>query len=311
MSETLPVVIGGTIAIDNVKTPDAEHNNLLGGSASYASLAASFFAKPVHLVGIVGKDFPAEHLAMLAENGVEQGALETSEGDSFTWSGEYFNSMNDRKTLSVALNVLENWTVKVPGVASESPIVVAANMSPDNQMQMIDACTAENKFVLIDTMDLWIEIANDALHEVLKKADLLVINESEAREFAGTSNIIKAGKILRAKGPKYVIIKLGEFGAVLFGPPEENHGLFRCNAFPLEEVADPTGAGDTFLGGLAGYLASLGKTDFSFGDLREGVVRGTVLASYTCEDFSTRALERLEEGELNARLQHFREISCW
>ncbi|GHC46676.1 PfkB family carbohydrate kinase [Roseibacillus persicicus] len=311
MSETLPVVIGGTVAIDNVKTPDAEHNDLLGGSASYASLAASFFAKPVHLVGIVGKDFPEKHLEMLSSNGVQQDSLEHSEGDSFTWTGEYFNSMNDRKTHTVALNVLENWSVKVPGDAAKCPIVVAANMSPQNQMEMIEACTDSEKFVLIDTMDLWIEIANDALHEVLKKVDLLVINESEAREFAGTSNLIKAGKILRGKGPKYVIIKLGEFGAVLFGPEEDHHGLFRCNAFPLEDVADPTGAGDTFLGGLAGYLASLGKTDFTFEELRDGVVRGTVLASYTCEDFSTRRLEKLDEGELNARLNLFREMSCW
>ncbi|MBK1834553.1 PfkB family carbohydrate kinase [Roseibacillus ishigakijimensis] len=311
MSETLPIVVGGTVAIDNVKTPEAEHQDLLGGSASFASLAASFFAKPVHLVGIVGKDFPSEHLEMLAGKGIEQGSLEHSEGASFTWTGEYFNSMNDRKTHTVALNVLENWSVKVPGKAAESPIVVAANMSPVNQMQMIEACTAADKFVLIDTMDLWIEIANDALHEVLKKADLLVINESEAREFAQTSNLIKAGKILREKGPRYVIIKLGEFGAVLFGPPEDNHGIFRCNAFPLEEVADPTGAGDSFLGGLAGYLASLGKTEFSFSELRDGVVRGTVLASYTCEDFSTRRLEKLDEAELNRRLQLFREMSCW
>ncbi|MDP0492275.1 MAG: PfkB family carbohydrate kinase [Verrucomicrobiota bacterium JB023] len=311
MSDSLPIVIGGTVAIDNVITPAAKHENLLGGSASFASLAATFFSKPVNLVGIVGKDFPAEHLSMLESRGVCLNSLERSEGESFTWTGEYFNSMNDRKTLSVGLNVLESWSVKVPGPAADSPIVVCANMSPQNQMEMISACKAENKFVLIDTMDLWIEIANAELHEVLKQVDLLVINESEARDFAQTKNLVTAGKILREKGPKYVVIKLGEFGAILFGPQEDHHGLFRCGAFPLEDVQDPTGAGDTFLGGLAGYLASLGKTEFTFEELRDGVVRGSVLASYTCEDFSTRRLESLTEAELLARLELFREMCCW
>jgi sugar/nucleoside kinase (ribokinase family) len=311
MSNTLPVIIGGTVAIDNIKTPDAEHNNLLGGSASYTSLAAALFADPVYLVGIVGKDFPQEHLDMLKSKGVDQSALEVTDGESFTWTGEYFNSMNDRQTHKVALNVLEDWSVKVPGKAAEAPVVVAANMSPQNQMEMIDACTAENKFVLIDTMDLWIEIANKELHDVMKKADVLVINESEAREFAQTKNLVKAGKVLRDKGPKYVVIKLGEFGAILFGPTDDHHGLFRCGSFPLEGVNDPTGAGDTFLGGMAGHLATLGKTDYSFEDLRDGVVRGSVIASYTCEDFSTKRLEKLDQAEFNARMELFHKMSCW
>ncbi len=311
MPNALPVLVGGSIAIDNVKTPSAEANNLLGGSASYASLAASYFTDPVHLVGVIGNDYPPEHLAMLQQHGVTLDGVDRSEGDSFTWSGEYFQNMNDRTTHHVAVNVLEDWKVSLGKDLAACPVVVLANMAPGNQLEMLEQCTAPNRFVLADTMDLWIEIARDSLEEVMTKIDLLLINETEAREYTGTTNLVQAGALLRAKGPRYVVIKLGEFGSVLFGPPEMNHGLFRCGAFPLHEVADPTGAGDTFLGALAGYLASLGSTDYSFSQIRDGVIRGTVMASFTCENFSTRRIENLGEGDLLRRLEIFREMSCW
>jgi sugar/nucleoside kinase (ribokinase family) len=311
MPDPLPVIVGGTIAIDNVKTPTAEETNLLGGSASYASLAASYFTGPVHLVGVVGQDFPENHLEMLQKHGVTLDGVARSEGDSFTWSGEYFQNMNDRTTHDVAVNVLEDWTVSLPPSIADAPIMVLANMSPQNQQQMLEQSTASQRFVLADTMDLWIEIARKDLEEVLKGIDLFVINEGEAREFAGTPNLIKAGGILRQKGPRYVVIKLGEFGAILFGPGDDHHGLFRCCAFPLEEVSDPTGAGDTFLGALAGHLASQGHLDFTFEEIRDAVVRGTVLASFTCEAFSTRRLEALPDAELLGRMELFREMSCW
>ena len=311
MPKPLPVIVGGTIAIDNVKTPAAEASNLLGGSASYASLAASYFTKPVHLVGVVGHDYPEEHLAMLERHGVTLHGVERSEGSSFTWTGEYFENMNDRTTHDVAINVLETWKVSIPDEIAASPVVVLANMSPQNQQEMLEQTQCADRFVLADTMDLWINIARDQLVEVMKGIDLLVMNESEAREFTGTSNLILAGEKLRQCGPRYVVIKLGEFGAILFGPPEENHGLFRFSAFPLREVIDPTGAGDTFLGGLAGYLASLGTTDYSFRDIRDAIVRGTVVASFTCEEFSTRRIEELPENQLLERMEMFREMSCW
>lgn len=311
MPDALPVLVGGSIAIDHVKTPFAEAANLLGGSASYASLAASYFTSPVHLLGVVGSDYPPGHLAMLERHGVTLGGVERSDGQSFTWSGEYARNMNERVTRNVAVNVLENWRVVVPAPLAASPVVVLANMAPVNQLEMLGQCTAPGRFVLADTMDLWIEIARSPLEEVLRNIDLLVINETEARDYAATTNLVAAGALLRAKGPRYVVIKLGEFGAVLFGPPEVNHGLFRCGAFPLREVADPTGAGDTFLGALAGYLASLGTTRFSFQQIRDAVVRGTVMASFTCEAFSTRRIEQLAESELLARLEAFREMSCW
>ena len=311
MSHPLPLLVGGSIAIDNVKTPSDEATNLLGGSASYASLAATYFTKPVHLVGVIGNDYPPEHLAMLERHGVTLGGVERSEGASFSWSGEYHQNMNDRTTHNVAVNVLESWEVNLPVAVAASPVVVLANMAPKNQLEMLDQCVGEDRFVLADTMDLWIGIAREELEKVLGRIDLLVINETEAREYAGTSNLVEAGALLRRKGPGYVIIKLGEFGAILFGPPEINHGIFRCGAFPLREVADPTGAGDTFLGAMAGSLASLGNTDYQFEDIRNAIVRGTVMASFTCEAFSTRRIEDLSSLEIEERLQTFTDISCW
>ncbi len=312
---TQPVLVGGTIAIDHVKTPHAEADNLLGGSAPYAALAATYFTRPVHLVGIVGHDFPEEHLAALAERGVTLEGVERSAGASFYWSGEYHENMNDRTTRRVAVNVLETWQVKVPAALAATPVVVLANMSPDNQLQMLDQCTAARRFVIADTMDLWIGIANERLHEVLTRVDLFVINESEAREFAGTSNLITAGKRLLAKGPKLVVIKLGEFGAMLFGGGAEaglhEGSFFRCAAFPLAEVADPTGAGDSFLGALAGYLAASGKEEYSFEDIRNAVVRGSVVASFTCEAFSIRRLREITREDLAARLELFQRMTRW
>ena len=311
MSDPLPTLVGGSIAIDNVKTPADEATNLLGGSASYASLAASYYTNPVHLAGVIGNDYPPEHLAMLERHGVTLDGVERSEGASFTWSGEYHRNMNDRTTHNVAVNVLENWEVNLPDAIAGSPVVVLANMAPKNQLEMLDQCPEDGRFVLADTMDLWIGIAREELEKVLGRVDLFVINETEAREYAGTSNLVEAGELLRSKGPSYVIIKLGEFGAILFGPPGVNHGMFRCGAYPLREVADPTGAGDTFLGAMAGHLASLGSTDYQFGQIRYAVVQGTVMASFTCEAFSTRRIEDLSREEIRERLQIFRDISSW
>ena len=304
----MSVIIGGTIAIDNVKTPTAEANNLLGGSASFASLAASYYTDKVNLVGIIGHDYPAEHLAMLESHGVNLAGVERSESESFTWTGEYMENMNDRETHAVALNVLEGWEVKVPVSIADSNVVVLANMSPENQLQMLAQCQAESRYVIADTMDLWISIANEALHEVLQKIDMLVLNESEARQFAETPNLILAGEKLLAKGPKHAIIKLGEFGAVLFGPEGK---MFRLHAWPLKEVADPTGAGDSFLGGMAGYLDNLENDIYSFADISQAMARGSVAASYTCEAFSTLKLQEVTREDLDGRLLRLREMSQW
>jgi sugar/nucleoside kinase (ribokinase family) len=309
-----PVIVGGTIAIDHVKTPEAEAADLLGGSAAYAALAASFFSRPVSLIGIIGHDFPQQHLDMLESRGISLDGVERSSSESFTWSGEYHTNMNERTTHRVGLNVLENWQVKVPSSMAAAPIVVLANMSPDNQIEMLSQCgigangSAAGRFVVADTMDLWIEIANGRLHEVLPQLDLFVLNEGEARELAGTSNLVRAGRILLEKGPRHVVVKLGEFGAMLFSQGGE---VFRSTAWPLETVADPTGAGDTFVGAMAGYLAAQGPPPYSEAQLRHAIVQGSILASFTCEAFSTRRLESLTHTDLEDRLQHFRRATQW
>lgn len=302
----MSVIIGGTIAIDNVKTPTAEAKNLLGGSASFASLAASYFTDDVRLVGIIGKDYPQEHLDMLESHGISLTGVERSESASFTWTGEYMDNMNDRVTHDVALNVLEGWSVKVPAEIADSQIVVLANMAPENQLQMLEQC--EGGFIIADTMDLWINITNDQLHEVLKKINVLVLNESEARDLTKESNLIVAGDLLLEKGPEYVIIKLGEFGAVLFGPEGQ---MFRLHAWPLRDLADPTGAGDSFLGGMAGYLDQLATEDYSFSDISKGMARGSVVASYTCEAFSTCKLQEVTKDDIEARLENLRKMGEW
>jgi sugar/nucleoside kinase (ribokinase family) len=304
----MSVIIAGTVALDHVKTPLDYQENLLGGSASFASLAASIFCKPVHLVGIIGKDFPDAHLQMLSQHGVNLDCLERSDGDSFTWSGEYFDDMNQRTTHRVAINVLEHWQPRLNATAAAAPIAVLANMSPDNQLQTLEQCSGAS-FVTADTMDLWIEIANERLHDVLKKIDLLVINDGEAKEFAGTTNLVDAGHKLQEKGPRFVIIKRGEHGSFLFG---ENPGdFFACAAYPLHTVFDPTGAGDSFLGGLSGWLAAQGHTQPSFEQLKQAVVHGSVAASYTCEAFSTHSLQNITQQDIQQRIQQLQQYTAF
>jgi cytidine kinase len=313
-STTPRIVIGGTVAIDHVKTPTAEAQNLLGGSAAYAALAASFFSRPVDLIGIIGHDFPQEHLAMLGNHGITLDGIERSASESFTWSGEYHANMNERTTHRVGLNVLENWQVKVPAASATAALVVLANMSPDNQLEMLAQCAPATeqspRFIIADTMDLWIEIANDRLHQVLPHLDLFVLNEGEARSLAGTSNLVAAGKLLLEKGPRHVIVKLGEFGAILFSASATSP-LFRCSAYPLPTVADPTGAGDTFLGGIAGYLAAQGPPPYDTTALRQAIIHGSILASFACEAFSTHRMENLTQADFQARLQEFRDVTTW
>jgi len=297
----MSVLVSGSIAIDNVKTQKASQENLLGGSASYAAISASFFS-PVGLVGVVGHDFPEEHLELLKSRNINLEGLEFSEGETFRWTGEYAEDMNDRETLDVALNVLESWEPAVSdSQKSSTKINLLANAHPNNQHSVIDQI-GDDAFTIADTMDLWIQISHHELENLLQRIDLLVLNDSEAKLLMDTSNMVAAGKALLEKGPKYVIVKKGEHGAMLFGPDR----FFACPAFPLNDVFDPTGAGDSFIGGFAGYLAGLGKSDYTFEDLTNATARGTVMASFTCESFSTHALESLTEKTFTDRLDHFR-----
>jgi len=296
----MSVLVSGTIALDSIHTSSEIHNELLGGSASYAALAAGLNT-PVQLCAIVGSDFPAEHRELLTSHGIDLENVETVEGGkTFRWTGRYHDDMNHRETLSVSIDVLEQFNPRLNAAAAAVKIVLLANMSPDNQLDVLKQLSGK-PFIIADSMDLWINIARDRLLDLMKEVDLFVINEDESKLFVDTSNLINAGRKLQAMGPKYVVVKKGEHGALLFGPDQ----LFMTCAYPLTAVADPTGAGDTFAGGMAGHLASLGKAEFTFADLSAAVVYGSVLASFTCQEFGVKRLATLTSEQAAARLAEF------
>ena len=299
----MSVLIVGSIAIDNIKTQLEEHRELLGGSASYASVSASFFS-PVNLVGIVGSDFPKEHIALFQSRGVDLAGLQIVDGKTFRWSGEYEWDMNLRKTLSVELNVFETFSPKLPESYKRTPIVLLGNISPSLQKHVLEQVEAP-KFVVADTMDLWITTTRIELLDLLKTIDLLVLNDGEARQLTEETSLVKAAHNILRLGPKYVAIKKGEHGCLLLSKDR----FFSCGAFPLEDIHDPTGAGDTFAGGFAGYLASLKKETFDFEDLKKGVVYGSLLASFCVEAFSLARLKQLTRKELDDRYEFFKLMS--
>ena len=294
----MKVIVAGTVAIDDVKTPKVERTGLMGGSAAYAAMSCSFFAR-TRIVGIIGKDFPKEHIKTLENKGICTEGIERSEGDSFYWSGEYHENMDDRTTHDVAVNVLEAYKPKIPESYSDSELILLANMSPRNQLDVLKQCN-NAKYSIADTMDIWIHNEREELLELLKKIDLLVINESEAQLFMETRNLVRAGKKLLGMGPENIIIKTGEHGSMLFGKNESD--FFRLGAYPLEEVEDPTGAGDCFVGGIAGFIASINQGSPSFDELKSAIVRGTVMASFDCESFSVEALSSLDSEQISQRL---------
>jgi sugar/nucleoside kinase (ribokinase family) len=301
--KSMSVLVVGSIALDTVKTPVEEHADLLGGSASYAAVGASFFS-PVKLVGIVGEDFPNEHIAYLKGRNIDLGGLQQVPGKTFRWSGEYMLDMNTRETRSVELNVFEHFTPTLPSAYVESPVVLLANIAPSLQSHVLDQMSRP-QFVIADTMDLWINIARGDLEALLQRVDMLILNDSEARQFTQETSLIKAGAKIRTMGPKYVAIKKGEHGCLLFGDGE----FFSCGAYPLEDIHDPTGAGDTFAGGLAGYLAARGNGSIGFSQLRHAVVFGSVLASFNVEAFSLERLRSLTQMDIEARYQAFHKMS--
>lgn len=296
----MSVLVVGSIALDTVKTPFEEHADLLGGSASYAALGASFFSK-VNLVGVVGTDFPPAHVEFFGSRDIDLAGLQTAEGKTFRWSGEYMLDMNVRETRSVDLNVFEHFTPTLPESYRDTPYVLLANIGPNLQNHVLDQM-ARPKFVIADTMDLWINIAKDELIRLLGRIDLLILNDSEARLLTQQTSLIRAGAAIQKLGPKYVVIKKGEHGALLFG---ENR-FFSCGAYPLEDIHDPTGAGDTFAGGLAGWLAAQNGKAINFDSLRQAVVFGSVLASYNVEAFSLERMRTLSMNDVDVRYEDFR-----
>ncbi len=300
----MSVLIVGSIALDDVKTPVEERFDLLGGSASYASVAAGYFS-PVNLVAIVGEDFPAEHWNFLQKRGINLEGVQRAPGKTFRWSGEYMWDMNTRETRSVSLNVFETFSPKLPDHFKSSDFVLLANIAPDLQLQVLDQME-KPKFVIADTMDLWINIAQPALLALLKRVDMLILNDSEARELTKETSLIKAGKKIQSLGPRIVAVKKGEHGCLLFG---ENGDFFSCPAYPLEDIHDPTGAGDTFAGGLTGYLASRGNHDVGFKALKTAVVVGSVLASYNVEAFSLERMRSVEQNHILERFAQFQDLA--
>lgn len=289
----MSVLVVGSVGIDRVDTPHEERSDLLGGSASFASLAASFHA-PVSLIGIVGADFPAHHRAVWEKRGIDLSGLQVAPGKTFRWHGRYEENMNNRSTVSIDLNVFADFRPQLPPALQKLPFVLLGNIAPDLQHAVLDQM-AKPKFVIADTMDLWINIARPRLLELLGRIDLLILNDSEASLLSGEPNLLRASRWLRERGPRYVAIKKGEHGCFLVG----KEGAFAAPAVPLDQVLDPTGAGDTFAGGLAGYLA--GQKEVTLSNLAKGVIEGTLLASFTVQDFSLNRLTTLTDKDLATR----------
>ncbi|MEP6673401.1 MAG: PfkB family carbohydrate kinase [Chthoniobacter sp.] len=300
----MSVLVVGSIGLDDIKTPLEEQKDLLGGSTSYASVAASFFA-PVNLVGIVGDDFPKEHVDFFRAHQIDLAGLQIVPGKTFRWSGEYMWDLNTRETRSIALNVFESFEPKLPPGYEKTPYVLLGNIHPNLQHHVLDQMKGP-RFVIADTMDLWINNTPEELQRLLPRVHMLILNDSEARLLTKQTSLIKAAAQIRNAGPAYVVIKKGEHGALLFGPDGQ---FFSCGAYPLEDIHDPTGAGDTFAGGLAGHLASLNHGVVTFDSLRKAVVLGSVMASYNVEAFSLERLRTLTQADIEERYQIFKRMS--
>src|SRR5881296_945585 len=293
----MSLLVVGSIALDTVKTPVEEHGDLLGGSASYAAAAASYFS-PVNLVGVVGSDFPQAEFDFWKSRKIDSAGVQRVEGKTFRWSGEYSWDLNTRETRSVALNVFENFEPELPLSYRQTDFALLANIAPALQSHVLKQME-KPRFVVADTMDLWIETTRADLDALLPHVDLLILNDSEAREMTKETSLIKAGRRIGKMGPQYVAIKKGEHGALLFGKEDQ---FFSCGAYPLEDIHDPTGAGDTFAGGMAGYLAGTVKK-VHFNDLRKAMIYGSVLASFCVEAFSLERLRKLSMDEIAKRYE--------
>ena len=298
------ILVVGSVALDSVKTPAGESREALGGSAVYFSLAARLFSR-VHLVGVVGKDFPKEHKLCLSNRGVDIDGLEVLPGKTFRWAGAYGRNLNNAKTLDTKLNVFETFKPKLNDSHKQAPVAFLANIDPELQWDVLSQMTRPS-IVACDTMNFWITLKKPALKELLSRVDIFFVNEEEARKLSGEKNNFRAAKRLSQWGPSVIVIKKGEHGAMLWA----NNKLYAFPAYPLEDVADPTGAGDTFAGGFLGYLASSGPLDGPIepSRLKRAMLYGTVLASFNVEDFSTRRLERLEHPEVHGRFRDFVEL---
>lgn len=297
----MPLLVVGSVAFDCVETPTDKRDDVLGGSAVFFSYAASFFS-PVRMIGAVGEDWPAEHTSMLEQKGIDTSGIQIIPGGkTFRWRGRYLPNMNDRETIEVHLNVLDEFQPKLGASHQDCRFLFLGNASPTVQLNVLEQ--AKNaELTVADTMDLWINIQRDELGELLKKIDGLVLNDAEAKLLAEDENLVRAGHTIRKMGPKFVVIKKGEHGAMFFS----EHEMYVMPAFPTEKVLDPTGAGDSFAGGMMGHLASIGRFDPQA--LKEALAYGTVTASFTVEDFSLDRLEKLDRSMVDQRFKEYQQM---
>ncbi len=301
MSKLLAV---GTVAFDAIETPFGKTDKILGGSGTFVGLAASQFGVNTGVVSVVGGDFPQSYLDMMEGKGIDTTGIEiVKDGKTFFWSGKYHNDMNSRDTLVTELNVLETFNPVVPESFKDAPVVMLGNLHPLTQASVLDQMNERPKLVVLDTMNFWMDIALNDLHEVLKRIDVITINDEEARQLSGEYSLVNAAKKIHEMGPKYVVIKKGEHGALLFN----DGNMFYAPALPLAEVYDPTGAGDTFAGGFCGYLAK--TEDYSFENMKNAIIYGSNLASFCVEKFGTQRMEALTKPEVQSRLQAFKQLT--
>jgi sugar/nucleoside kinase (ribokinase family) len=296
----MSVLVVGTVAFDAIETPFGKTDKIVGGAATYICLSASFFTKKLNLVSVVGEDFPNEAIQMLKNKSVDTKGLQIKKGEkTFFWSGKYHNDMNTRDTLDTQLNVLENFNPIVPERFQKSEFLMLGNLMPSVQKKVLDQMKRRPKLVVLDTMNFWMDLFMDDLKDALKEIDVLTINDEEARQLSGEYSLVKAAKIILKMGPKYLIIKKGEHGALLFN----NNEVFFAPALPLEEVFDPTGAGDSFAGGFIGYLAK--TNDISFDNMKRAVINGSAMASFCVEKFGTQKLTEINKDDVDARINEF------
>jgi sugar/nucleoside kinase (ribokinase family) len=296
----MSLLVVGTVAFDAIETPFGKTDKIIGGAATYISLSASYFTKKIKLVSVVGDDFPKDTIKLLQGKGVNTEGLQILNGQkTFFWSGRYHNDMNSRDTLVTELNVLADFNPVVPSGFQGSEFLMLGNLTPIVQEKVLDQLTTRPKLVVLDTMNFWMDVALEDLKRVLKKIDVLTINDEEARQLSGEYSLVKAAQKILAMGPKYLIIKKGEHGALLF----DKEQVFFAPALPLEDVFDPTGAGDTFAGGFIGYLAS--TEDISFENMKRAIIYGSAMASFCVEKFGTERLLNLTQKDVEDRVQQF------
>jgi len=298
------LLIVGTVAFDAIETPFGKTDKILGGAATFIGLSASFFNVKSAIVSVVGEDFPQEYLDLLSDRDIDISGIEIVKGGkTFFWSGRYHNDLNSRDTLVTELNVLADFQPKVPAEFKDSDVVMLGNLHPMVQISVLDQMTSKPKLVVLDTMNFWMDCALAELHEVMKRVDVITINDEEARQLSGEYSLVKAATKIQTMGPKYVVIKKGEHGALLFHGKE----IFFAPALPLEEVFDPTGAGDTFAGGFSGFIAQ--SENISFGNMKNAIIYGSNLASFCVEKFGTERMLDLEKEEVYDRLKQFRALT--